>query len=801
MKKSLARRLFSPIAILQIIILCVLMLFALGLTTPLGPIAIERISNAFFTPLKIKEFHGSFLTGLKVGSLQWEDPDTTVELEHIIIDKPRYNFEKNQLHSDRVSAQRLVIRLPPSDDTPSEKITSLPDFALPLNIKTDALALQSFEVIQENEVIFQVKDIVLTQPNIEQEKLKARAATAQLIIAGSPLNLNVQQFVMNMNQPHDMHGNGRADFKYPQLGEAKATFELEGTLTAYRFKLKGKIASEQVSPQTIQLEGQGDYDQVVFNQIKTQSIEGNSKSNATVEWTPEIMWQLDTKLEQIKLAKHLPDWPAEFDATLNYQGSYQQNSLDGMLNLASLEGILNGKKIKANAKIKHKDQQLTISTIQATLGQNEIKASGQATPPFDVSWDINAKNLRQVFPDESIDLSGELIAKGTLKGTLEKPVLNATIHAQQLRFQQYALGSADLIATSTEGVYNLKGDLAQLDLAQQKISKANINASGIIEDHQLELSFTHTDAKVQLNAKGGWKAPQWQGSLQRLVLDTKQVSKWQLQQPVNINASKDQLTISKFCLVNRSAHSCSTVHWAATTGVDAEGSLKRTPLALLNPFLPDDMVLKGNVNGRYKIKQQHNKLVGEVSLQLPASSVVVGDSKQKQQINYKSLTLNAVIKGQKITATTKLVLKNKGELSANADILLATNGSDHHIDAKGKFKHIPLAMATPWLPKDIQLKGNAKGAFKLKQRQGKAVGDVSLELLASSVIMGEGRQQQRIAYKSLTLNAIIDGQKITATTRLVLQNKGKLSADADILLATRGTDHRIDAKGKFKRIP
>ena len=801
MRKSLSQHIFSPIALLQIVVLSVLIFLTLTLTTPLGPAFIEKVAGFSFIPLEIKGFRGSFLTDLTVERLAWKDPEVTVELEKIDIKRPRYNIENNQLNSAKVSAKRLVIHLPKSDDTPSEKITSLPDFALPLAIKTDTLALASFEVIRENEVIFQIKNIVLTHLNIEAGKLKADELGAQLIIIGSPLNMTLQQFSMNMQQPHELKGQSSATFKHPSIGNVEATVALGGTLTAYQFTLQALLENEQMGSQAIQIEGHGDYDQVIFNHLQTQSAEGNIKGEAKLKWTPEITWLFEGDLEQVKLAKHLPDWPAEFDARLHYQGGYKNNSLHGLLDIRRLEGMLNGKKIAAKGKVQHHDQQLTLQTVTANIGENTVKANGQASPPFDLQWDIKAKNLTQLLPDASLDLSGQLMATGTLKGNIEKPLLNATLNAKNLRYQNYTLGSANLVASSKQGIYSIRGQLEQLTIDQQKISKANIDASGTIQQHQLSLGMTHPDAKVQLKAQGGWTAPEWKGTLQQLVLDTKQVSTWQLQQPVQIIASKEHLKTSKFCLSNRSAHTCSTVQWSALKGVDIEGDLKRTPLALMNPFLPPELVLKGNASGHYKIKQRNKVIQGDVSLNLPAGLVTYGKGKQKQRLDYKSLNVNALIDGQKIKAKAQLTLKNKGTLTVDANIRLAEQFNAHQIEAKGTLKRLPLLMAKPWLPNDIQLKGHVNGSFKLKQQKGNAIGDVELTLPASSVVMGEGKQQQRIDYKLLTLKAIIDGRKITANTKLVLKNKGELTASTDILLAKSGNNHQIKAKGTLKRIP
>jgi len=796
-REQLRQHLFSPIAFIQVLILSLLILLALIFTTPLGPAFIGKIASSSLPALDIKGFSGTFLSSLKIKSLKWKTPKISIEIKRLELQKPRFDAANNRIYSSAASLENFVIRLPKSDDSPSETITELPDFALPINFKMDSLLLKSFEIVRENKTLFEIKNIVLHQPDINQGKLTASSLNAEPIIIGSPLKISLKNVVMGMDQPHAMSARGTANYTHPKIGKLISDIDLTGTLTAYRFKLNAALTTEYANSQNIQIEGFGDYEQVQLSHIKTKSADGNINGKADIKWVPELSWSFDGKVQQAKLAKYVPDWPAEFDAALNYQGGYKNGSIQGKLKLHSLTGVLKNKKITASGELQHIDQHLNIQNIIAQLGQNKVKASGKASPPFDLNWDINASELSQLLPD----LSGKLIATGTLKGTLEQPVLNAKLDAKKIKYQKYSLASANLNAQTKQGIYTLRGKLNGMQLDQQKISTASIDASGQIDNHQVKLNFTHSEAKVKLQLKGGWKAPQWQGVIQQLQLDTKQVAKWKLQKPVQVTASKNNIKTSQFCLANHTANSCSTINWSTAKGVNVEGKLKRTPLALLNPWLPKGLQLKGSVNGRYKVRQVNGKAVGEVSIQLPESAVLYGTGKHKQALDYKSVTLKAIINDNKITANTRLLLKNKGELTANTKIKLAKNGKNHQINVTGKLTRIPLFMAKPWLPKPLQLKGSANGQYKIQLLGSKMKGDATLQLPASSIVYGEGKDKQKIDYKFLKLKASIDGKKITANARLLLKNKGELNTDANITLAKRGNNHKIDAKGKISRIP
>ena len=797
MRESLSHHLFSPIAFIQTLILSVLIMLVLVFTTPIGPAFIGKIASSSLKNLDIKGFSGTFLSQLKIKQLKWNDPSVGIEAEGVALKKPRFDTEKKRFYSPAATINRLVIRLPKSDDSPSEKISSLPNFSLPINLKMDFLALKSLEIIRENKTLFEIKNIILTSTNTERGKLTASSLKADPIIMGAPLKVALKNIIMGMDQPHNMTAKGTINYQQAQVGKLIADVNVSGTLTSYHFKLNGALDNQHAGFQNIQLEGAGDYDQVQLTHINTKSADGNIKGKAEIKWKPEITWLFDGKAQQVKLAKYVPDWPAQLDASLNYQGGYKNGSIQGKLNLKSLSGMLKNKKITASGQLQHVDQDLNVQNILAQLGNNKVKASGKASPPFNLSWDINASELDQLLPD----LSGRLIANGTLKGTLDQPILNAKVDAKKIKYQAYRLGSANLVAQTKQGIYSLKGSLNNLNLDKQKIHNATIDASGKINNHHIKLDLTHSEAKVQLQAQGGWINQQWKGVIKKLQLNTKQVAKWKLQKPVQITASKDSIKSSRFCLANHSASSCSTVNWSTARGANVEGKLNRTPLALLNPWLPRGLQLKGSANGRYKVRQVNGKAMGEVSIQLPASAILYGTGKRKQHLDYKSITLKAIINDNKITANTHLFLKNKGELTADAKIILSKSGGTPKINVAGKLTRIPLFMAKPWLPKTLQLKGSANGRYKTQIIGNKTVGEATLDLPPSSLLFGEGKDKQKIDYKFLKLKASIDGRKITANTRLLLKNNGELNADAKITLAKSGNNHQINATGKISRLP
>jgi len=970
--------------------------------------SVAYIADSSLDELTLKGVTGTLLTGLHINELSWVDGDS-ITLKNVDLKLRNFDTQRERLVADNITADYLSINIA----TPSsgEDTTELPNFGLPLNINAHVVKLGSLRITEpvkgdeeSQNLLFQIKDIELRKVTINDGRLRFRQLLGAPIIMGEPLKINVREGNLNMNQPHDLKTSGEISYDHADIGSMTGNIELAGTLTQYTFEGYLNHQHKLVGQQSIGLQGEGDYKQVIFESISLDNETDTITGDGHVAWDPDVRWSFALNAEKISTEKYLQDWPIKATAQIKYQGSYIDGILENELDIESLKGMLHGIPAEITGQVVEREglirtrnivAKLGDNTIEATgavsepfnlnwkidapklkqispslvsalnltdkpiidgsvkgsgtlkgtlkapelkakltarnlvyndfkqgkkaldvetdievdesgniqlkkllakSGKNEIKAKGQANEPFSLSWDIKAHNLKQLSPqlsgsivgvgivkgtlktpqaslkltakglafdtfkqgkvpvvlegDVSLNkvankdaiqlnnmtllsgankvvvtgqvsepvnikvsinapkisqvspdlsgrlqgeatlsgaynsptikakisasqlrykdfhfakselkaegevqlvdgapiinslttqagqnrikisgrasspfdlkwdvdsknlkqimtgLSGHLVAKGSLQGTIDEPVINAKGTARNIIFQKFKLGSADFSAKTKNGNYQISADLKKLESDGQKISKAKFDLSGRIENHTATLFFAHELASVNLKANGGWKNQQWAGSVQKLSINGKEYGKWHLQKPIRLSASEKGFSSSKLCLSDNKTQFCSEASWSELGGLKAKGNLNKTPLALFKPFFPEGIDLNGVVSGTYDIKQNKGKPKGFVKLKFPDNSFTIkGEDGEEQTFSYEGAKVDATINDKTIIAKANMKIVNRGNLSADFKVKLSPKNGKHTIKGTVQFDVPNINWAQDFVPHSRGLRG------------------------------------------------------------------------------------------------
>lgn len=418
--------------------------------------------------------------------------------------------------------------------------------------------------------------------------------------------------------------------------------------------------------------------------------------------------KINAKIQASNLSEVSPDISGKASGTLEVLGSYESPIIKTDLSAANLrykETHLGEAELRIKGDLQIVDGAPIIKTMNANIGENKVKISGRALSPFDLSWDIEGKRLHQLMPG----LSGRLEAKGKLQGTIDKPIINANVDAVKIRYKDFKVGSANIRAKTNNGVYNIKSDFQNLQASGQKISKANIDLNGRIENHTISASVNHNEGKVRFKANGGWVNQTWKGILQNLSLKDTKVGDWKMQKPTQVSLSQRGFSSSSLCLLGTVSGSksqvCSTSSWSEVAGLKSKGTLNKTPLAIFKPWLPENIEFTGSVNGSYDIKQNNGKPIGSVKLVLPDSNFSIKNEDGVKIFAYKNAEVSAVINDKKVKTKVRLDIVNRGRLVADAVIKLSPKNGKHTIVGAAKFDVKNINWAQEYLPHSRGLQG------------------------------------------------------------------------------------------------
>ena len=479
MRQHLNTYLFSPLWWILSILIILLLLLVLTLITPYGVKAAAHLADVSLKELSIKGVSGSMLVGLHIEELIWDDDGDSIALSDVDLKLQQYNIHRGRLVAEKVRAGRLTINL--SNKKSEGDITRLPDFGLPLNINAHLVQLDSLQITQNvpddpgaRTLLFQIRDMAIKKVTLNDGKLRFRKLTGKPIILDQPLEINVTEGKLAMDFPHDISTSGNIIYKHPEFGELEGSIELAGTLTNYSFTGDVKHKQEDLGAQTIKLLGEGDYKRVHLEKVTLDSPHGLIEAKGRVLFDPDVSWAFKVDGKDLSTTKFLADWPATVNADLRYNGSYIDGRVENNITISSVEGKLREYDLKLSGYITEKEGSLNTDGLDLQLGDNQLIISGKASEPYNLKWNVDAKNIKQMLPKQLADLNvaGSVIGGGTLKGKLNKPEISLNLVANDLEYKDFKQSKESL---------NLKGNLSLDNGALQLNNFKIINANNTVK--------------------------------------------------------------------------------------------------------------------------------------------------------------------------------------------------------------------------------------------------------------------------------------------------------------------------------
>ena len=450
------------------------------------------------------------------------------------------------------------------------------------------------------------------------------------------------------------------------------------------------------------------------NMLLLKELKAYTKNN-TIDLSGKLSEPLDLSLNinAKDLSQASSDLAGSITGSMTIAGDYDATTIKTKLiasNLAYQDTALTQGNLTIDGEAQLDNGIPIIKRLITTAGNNRIAITGRATSPYQLKWNINGNNLTQFLPA----LSGQLFAKGTLNGTSNHPILNTTIKANGIHYKDSFLASANLDATTNNGLYRIKGKATDLKLSGQTIKTVNISVDGSIKNHTIRLNAIHDEANIDLNATGKWEQKTWTGLLRQLIVSSTQAGDWHLAAPTPLALSQNKLSTGQLCMRSRKASACSTTRWTRSSGLVAKGTLNGAPLALLKPWLPEGLSLNGSIKGRYDLTQNNGHPKGVVNFMLPDSNFSYKDAEGEERIlAYKKATIDATIDNRTIRSKGSLHIVNRGDISSQATLQLSPENGRHTIDGTANFFSPNINWAQRYIPHSRGLIGifNSKISF------------------------------------------------------------------------------------------
>lgn len=549
---------------------------------------------------------------------------------------------------------------------------------------------------------------------------------------------------------------------------------LSGNLQGLPIKARGQVhyQDESVTAKEILLEA-GD------NQF---TLNGNTGKDLGIDWAIDAQ-----KIGQLYTG---------LNASIKGEGKLS-GKLDGSaykVKVNELKGQYEGHPLNVTGLIRSTDGKLSVKDVHVYAGVNHFQVNGKATEPFDLAFKINAPELAEAWPGLGGSLKGSGAFKGSFNEGLHKPQLQADLTGKQLRYQNISVASLGLKASQQDETYTIQAVVKDFKQGENQIQRATLDGKGKLDNHTLNLAVQHKEGKLGLRATGSWKQEQWKGQLKSLALGDTVAGNWRLNHPVHIKASATKVTSTMACLSsNQHAQLCADGKWSAANGVviSSKGQLKKIPLAMAKPWLPDTLDLAGVIDGDFDISMMNGKPIGVLDIRLPDSHIAIKSEMKKGQasnnpsakaeILYYTNTRAKIILANspdqaKVTASVDL--KGRGQLRVDGRIDLATDIQQSRLNLNTSIK-VPDIHWMQEFSNDIsELKGHLDADIEMKGTIVKPRITGSVQLKEGAFYLPETGAKIQAVHLSIKTNQA-DQMVMTGT---LTAGQGALHANGHLLM-------------------
>ena len=799
MKSSFSDYLFSPLVWIQIIILFLLLTLLALIITPLGPLLGAWAGTNFVRGLTIEGVSGSLLTSLKVEKLEWVDGDVTT-LKGVDLEPGRPDFSKNLAIIDRLTVNAISIDL--DESSPPRKrgeLANIGDFGTaPVNLLIASGKIESFTVDSGADQLFKLSNLSLDGLRVQDNQLLIKDSQTSMQLPDQPsADVNIANLAMDMLEPHEFALDADYRLDHPDIGNIAIDVKGSGLLQKYQLSASGEIIHPELGKQNLAMQGAGDFDFLDIEKLSLNGADGSMRASGELAWVPTVETDLSIDADKLKTAQFVPEWPAEISGKLKLKGKLDQEQLRGELDIASLTGSLRGFPISGSGKMSMLNDELVFDKLRLQSANNTIRIDGRGSEPFDLSWDIDGKDISKLSPG----LTGRVNSKGTLSGNLEKPVLNGSINGTRLSFQGNKADSADIQIKTNNGQFQLSGKGRGILVAGERLNSISLRGNGDIKKHSIAVSADHSEAKIVTSVVGEWDAGVWRGQIEKMSADNVAFGRWRLAEPAEIKVSAAGIVADEFCMVSTTGSACTAINYSPQTGFATAGKLENAPLDLLNPFLPAGLAVKGRAAGDYQVSLNPD-LKGTADLNFTPGEIKLTQDGKIQRFGYRKGSVKADIDGNNIKSDINFDLSAQGSIAATADIKLSPDDGKHIISSSGQFQQVPLGLAQTFLPEGMNLAGEASGLFNLQQSDAGRTGKLSLTSGDVRVVRNDvGTGRQRYDFDKVDIDATINNDKVEAVADLSIRGGGSLNTRATADLSQPELMKSVEAEGQIKDMP
>jgi translocation and assembly module TamB len=308
----------------------------------------------------------------------------------------------------------------------------------------------------------------------------------------------------------------------PVVASPQGVYTIEGSLP-YAYTARAEVTGAAIPTVTFEAAGAVDKEGVVLDRFEGYALRGRVDGRGELRWTGKQPWRFDLQARSLALGELRRGVNGTLSAKGSIAGTGLRATAPWTARLASLSGTMYGRPLTGRGEISHRDGVFELRQVRIANGPSFVDVHGLVgAQRLDLDWNVDLRSLAIVADG----MSGQLVSRGSARGTLQRPQVDATARLQRFAFQGVTVDAVDLDAdVDSSDRRRSKLAVTARNVATGAIDFDAIGAGldGLVSDHRLSLTFVspgNPDRRIAafrgvLGAEGGldFARKSWTGDL------------------------------------------------------------------------------------------------------------------------------------------------------------------------------------------------------------------------------------------------------------------------------------------------
>jgi translocation and assembly module TamB len=339
-----------------------------------------------------------------------------------------------------------------------------------------------------------------------------------------------------------------ADDSEPLFASRSGRMSISGSISDWQLELETFIRALDQPEARVESRANGDDQQanIEFLDINAGDL-GRLRASGRVFTEPALSGQFNLELVDADPGYFVAQLPGKISSTMTLAF---QSTADMTVEIQSIDGSLRGQPLTGSGRVAVSEEQPEAGRLDLAWGDNRLNVDSDDGQTWE--WELRAASMDQLWPE----IAGQLELDGQYDSVAQRLVLSGLLADASVADFQLKRGEINADLSWQETARAKVGlVLNELDLNPwERIEQLEFSLDGSCNRHVFRLNLG--SQRGTLDVTGNGNLPDcltgnrdWQGSLERLYLAETLAGDWELNHPLRIQASPDEVSAEAACLV------------------------------------------------------------------------------------------------------------------------------------------------------------------------------------------------------------------------------------------------------------